>query len=138
MPCMPACLLSDRCVYASTKERSSLERVWLQICPASDGVGDILTEIGDERIRHDNHVARLESYVLVELFAVEYVFKIELLDMKGAVRGLMKEKARGFGSRRESTSNRDAFGHCNVAAQLILARFTHLAGDGKERLLKVF
>ena len=65
------------------------------------------------------------------------VLEIEPLDMEEAIGGLMKEKDLSFGSRRESAGNGDGFGHCNLAAQLVLARLTYLAGDGKERLLKV-
>src|ERR1700722_11178629 len=138
MPCMPACLPVVSVCVRLYEEQSSLERIWLQVCPASDGIWDIFAEIIDKLLRHVDHVARLESDVLVKVFACKYLFKIEPLDTKVAVGSLMKEEYLGFGSRRESPSNRDRFSDCNFVAQIILTRLTYLARDGKERLLEVF
>src|ERR1700722_1099129 len=113
---------------------------WLQVRGShpADGIRYILAEVGDEFLRHINHVAGPDYCVFIDVFAAKNVLHIDSFHLEPIVGSSMKEKNLGF--RRchcHSAGYCERFGNRDVGTQLVLAGLPDLARNNKKRLLKV-
>src|SRR5208282_5698240 len=107
-----------RCVFcpAYARSRSEGRGVWGD----AERVRNILFEVRNKLLRHENHVAWTKMYVLTDVLSVQKILEFELTDFR---------PVRGYGAVKENLSlcrrgkparNRNGLRNRNVIPQIIL------------------
>ncbi len=98
----------------------------------------VFLHFGDPALRHDNHVAGLDSDVLFKILTAEDSFEIDLFDVDLiAFSSTEQQHLRMLGALAETAGDRDRFAQFDVAAEFILARLLNFALREKERFLEI-
>src|SRR5215471_1796657 len=112
---------------------SKSPRVWRN----AKGVRHIFFELRNKRLGHEDHVAWPQVEVFADVLPMQNVIEFQFANF-GPVRrySTVKENLR-LRRGREPAGERYGLRYRDVASQIVLARLSHLAQHGKERLLEI-